>query len=150
MSGGRPEESGEDRIILLVDDYADTREVLARLLRAEGYWPISVKGPLDAIEFMVKTPPALVISDIKMPGMDGLSFCERIRSDPRWTGVRVVLFSVEEATRGAALRAGADAFIQKDSMDWAVLRMEILRLIGPGTLGKTLPNVRPPGVQDAG
>jgi len=98
--------------ILVVDDNDALRENLAEALELEGY---SVLVASDASAALLKLaeepPPAVVLLDLMMPGMDGKELLERIRSDPRLATVRVVMTT--GATGARARVASADAVLMK-------------------------------------
>ena len=89
--------------ILIVDDEAGIAEVLADLLGDEGYQTaVSVDGA--ALAAAAEVPPALVLLDVMMPGMDGLEVCRRLKADPRTARVPVVFLSaLPPATLAARL-----------------------------------------------
>jgi len=91
--------------ILVVDDSADMRDYIARLL-ADEYRVHVVGDGRAALEAAVADPPDLVLSDVMMPGMDGLELVAALRADPGTAAVPVVLLSA---------RAGEDAAV--DGMD---------------------------------
>ncbi|HKQ47958.1 MAG TPA: response regulator [Phycisphaerae bacterium] len=136
--------------ILIVDDADDTRELLAHLLLREGYETLSVPGPAEAMALLEKVRPSLVILDFSMPQKSGLDVFAEIRSDARLRNVPVIMYSANDSARESAMRAGIDAFILKGSMDWSALHREVVRLAGPGTLHKSLPDVPPARAKDAG
>jgi CheY-like chemotaxis protein len=143
--------SKETPLILLVDDHEDTRRVLVQMLRSEGYQAVAAADGPEALAFLKTTRPSLAILDFNMPGMSGLALFAEIREDGRLAGMPVIMFSSHgSGVRESALKAGVDAYIAKDSMDWATLHREILRLVGPGTLEKKLPDVPPARAKDAG
>ncbi|HKQ49718.1 MAG TPA: response regulator [Phycisphaerae bacterium] len=137
-------------IILIVDDYEDTRNVLAHLLRREGYDAVTAPGPAEALAFLEKTKPSLVITDFAMLQTNGLMFFAQIRKDTRLRDVPVIMYSANDVAEKAARQAGIDAYVQKASMDWETLQREVLRLAGPGRLGKSLPDVPPARAKDVG
>jgi PAS domain S-box-containing protein len=108
----RPDE-GRGRIVV-VDDNADMRDYLLRLLGE--HWAVETVGDGSlALEAMRRHPPDLVLSDVMMPGLDGFALLRAVRSDPVLSRTRVVLLSAragEEATV-EALTAGADDYIVK-------------------------------------
>jgi signal transduction histidine kinase len=67
--------------ILLVDDEADIREILSLFLQDLGYTVIAAENGVDALKLFRKTLPSLVISDIKMPGMDGIELLQKIKQE---------------------------------------------------------------------
>jgi CheY-like chemotaxis protein len=120
-------------MLLVADDHADTREILVRLLKRDGYDVAAVESGEDAMAYLSTSKPALVILDHSMPGMDGLQVLERMKQDPRLADVPVIMFSAHESPiREQAVAAGVSAYVLKASLDWSVLRAQILRLAGPG------------------
>ncbi|MEX0638476.1 MAG: response regulator, partial [Burkholderiales bacterium] len=104
--------------ILVVDDQRANVEMLSELLRTRGYL---VDGCYDGESALAKVPemkPDLVISDIRMPGIDGYELTQRLRSDPATELLPVVLVTSledgdghDERVRG--IEAGADDFLTK-------------------------------------
>jgi len=70
---------GAPKMILVVDDEQDVREIVAEIIAEMGFQVQSVDSGEEALNLMSKTPVDLVISDVKMDGMDGLSLARRIR-----------------------------------------------------------------------
>jgi len=101
--------------ILLVDDDAAARGVLEALLKYEGHELVLAANAKQAL-FMVKEhPPDLVLSDIQMPGMNGIDFCRELRKDPATRETYVILATGfdDPEMRTAGIAAGADDFIGK-------------------------------------
>lgn len=96
--------------ILVVDDNDALRENLAECLEAEGYHVTEARTGQGALEHLAREPlPSVVLVDQMMPGMTGTELVSRMRSDPRLTGIRVVL-ATGLAPRGAT---AADAILTK-------------------------------------
>jgi CheY-like chemotaxis protein len=76
--------SGNLHTILLVEDEYQQREVLASVLEAEGYTVVSAESAEAATQHIENITPSLIVTDVKMPGMDGFSFFDRVRSIPRY------------------------------------------------------------------
>jgi CheY-like chemotaxis protein len=125
--------------ILLVDDSEDDRVIMRRAFRGAGV-PTSVfmvGGGEEAIDYLSGTGkyadrnefplPALVLLDIKMPGMDGLDVLRWIRLQPNLQTLRVVMLtsSNDPVDARTAYRMGANSFLTK-SPDWQRL-VEIAR-----------------------
>lgn len=106
--------------ILVVDDNEDHRHLTKRALRAFGdaVRVEAVDGGEAALERLHRAAPPdldLVLLDLKMRGLDGIETLERLRADPRTSGLRIVLFSSSEhrTDRERALAAGADEVVTK-------------------------------------
>jgi signal transduction histidine kinase len=100
--------------IVFADDNADMREYVARLLRER--WDVETVGDgLAALEAIRRAPPALVLCDVMMPGLDGFALVEVLRADEVLRTMPIILLSArageEETARG--LRSGANDYIAK-------------------------------------
>src|SRR5713101_4020090 len=98
--------------ILVVDDEPQLTRVLRRSLMAMGY-DVRIAGDGEfALQTFHDWPPALVITDLAMPNIDGLELCRRLRTVSE---VPIIVLSVrgDEATKVEALDAGADDYITK-------------------------------------
>ena len=100
------------RNILVVDDEAQITRVLKTTLSAQGYGIRTAADGLQALEEMRGWPPDLIITDLRMPHMDGLELCRRVRSQSR---IPIIVLSVkgEEPIKVEALDAGADDYVTK-------------------------------------
>jgi CheY-like chemotaxis protein len=87
-SAGRPDRPR----ILWADDNADMREYVERLLGSR-YQVQAVPSGEAALSAAQAAPPDLVLSDVMMPGMDGITLLRRLRSDPRTRQVPIILVS---------------------------------------------------------
>jgi two-component system, OmpR family, KDP operon response regulator KdpE len=98
--------------ILVVDDAPQVRRVMRTSLTAQGYTVYEARNGEEALEGMRSTPPDLVLLDVNMPGMDGLTACREIRRD---SAVPIIMLTVRNAERDkvAALDAGADDYVVK-------------------------------------
>ena len=114
--GLRPEPAaaGPPPRVLLADDNADMREYLHRLLRS-SYQVTAVADGLTALDAVRASAPDLVISDVMMPGLDGLALVAALRSDPRTADVPVLLLSARAGQEASieGLEAGADDYLVK-------------------------------------
>src|SRR3954466_14662339 len=127
-------------MILIVEDHADTRYALVKLLTKDGHEPIGVASGEQALLFLETSQrPSLILLDFHLPGMDGLEVLTRIRADPRTADVPVVFYSAADAgaVRGRAIAAGARPYICKGSMDW----LQWIAILEPyaGKLAKVAP-----------
>jgi len=114
VAAAEPPGDGEPTRVLLADDNADMREYLQRLLGAR-YQVTAVADGLAALDAVHADAPDLVISDVMMPGLDGLGLVAALRSDPRTADVPVLLLSARAGQEAAVegLGAGADDYLVK-------------------------------------
>ncbi|GAA3179306.1 hypothetical protein GCM10010531_36650 [Blastococcus jejuensis] len=100
--------------VLVADDNADMREYLQRLLTPH-YSVASVSDGRAALEAALTDPPDLLISDVMMPGLDGMQLLAALRGDVRTARVPVVLLSARAGQAAAVegLAAGADDYLVK-------------------------------------
>lgn len=77
--------------ILLVDDDPDACEVVSRLLKQDGYQVRSAPNGREALAALVSHTPDLVVLDLRMPEMDGLTLLEVIRSYLRWSDLPIII-----------------------------------------------------------
>jgi PAS domain S-box-containing protein len=113
--GAHEERPGEARPrVLLADDNADMREYVRHLL-AQRYEVEAVADGQAALEAARRARPALVLSDVMMPRLDGFALLREIRADPGLRTVPVVLLSARagEESRAGGLEAGADDYLVK-------------------------------------
>ena len=117
--------------ILVVDDIVANRELLEGYLDRLGYDVRQARDGLEALESIKADEPDLVLLDIDMPRMDGLTLCARLKSDPMLRLVPVVLITAHQdrETRLRGLEAGADDFLTKpfDSAELLVRTRALLR-----------------------
>ncbi|MFF5497655.1 SpoIIE family protein phosphatase [Streptomyces aquilus] len=101
--------------VLVVDDNADLRDYLQRLLVGAGYRVDTVKDGQEALDAIRKTPPDLLVSDVMMPRLDGLQLVAALRSDSRTTSLPVLLLSARAGQEASieGLQAGADDYLVK-------------------------------------
>jgi len=100
--------------ILLADDNSDMREYLTRLL--EGRYRVqAVANGQEALQAALADPPALILSDIMMPGLDGFGLLQELRSRPQVRTIPIILLSARagEESRDEGLAAGADDYLIK-------------------------------------
>jgi DNA-binding response OmpR family regulator len=99
--------------ILVVDDESVIRELLRTFLIGEGYEVIEAASGEEAVETARREKPQVVLLDIKMPGMDGIEACERLRMDERTRFIPIIMVTAFGDSKMRALKAGADDFVNK-------------------------------------
>jgi CheY-like chemotaxis protein len=93
----------------VVDDEPGVREAVVECLQAEGYEVHALAHAVEALDWVRRERPALVLVDLVMPVMSGIELLSRVRADPELEKVAVVLMTA--ATPGDPARA--DAILQK-------------------------------------
>ena len=98
--------------ILVVDDEPQITRVLKTTLSSQGYGVRTASDGEDALRQLKTWSPDLIITDLRMPNMDGLDLCRRVRTESR---LPIIVLSVkgEETIKVEALDAGADDYITK-------------------------------------
>ena len=99
-------------LILVVDRDPHIRELEAHFLDQAGYSVGFAEDGNGALEQARKTPPDIIITEILVPVLDGLTLCRRLKADPRTRDISVVIFSILAAAERAR-EANADAFLKK-------------------------------------
>jgi putative two-component system response regulator len=100
---------------LVAEDFAPTRRLLATLLAAQGYRVVAAENGREALDLMTSDPPDVVLTDLNMPGGDGISLCQTIQNNAATRLIPVVIMtgSSEAGDRMRAIEAGAADFITK-------------------------------------
>lgn len=101
--------------LLVVDDEAKLLRAVAVTLREEGYEVTTARSGAEALVSINAGVPDLIISDIRMPGMDGYKLARALRSNPRTELIPVIFLTAkgERKDRLQGLRAGVDAYLVK-------------------------------------
>ncbi|MBU3058956.1 response regulator transcription factor [Pseudomonas indica] len=101
--------------VLIADDEPNIVISLEFLLQQEGYQVEVAHDGQEALDAIERQPPDLVLLDIMLPRLNGFDVCQRIRANPDWSKVRVVMLTAKgrevEVSKGLAL--GADDYITK-------------------------------------
>lgn len=109
----KPESSGSGKaIILVVDGNPHVRELESHFLHEAGYSVCFEQSGNGALEQARKLAPDIIITEILVPVLDGLTLCRRLKADPQTSNIAVLIFSIL-AAEGRAREAGADAFLLK-------------------------------------
>jgi PAS domain S-box-containing protein len=84
--------------VLLVEDEPETRRMLTATLEKAGYAVHGAGDGREALKILSEHRPALILLDLLMPGMDGFEFLERLRDDPGWRNIPVVVLTAKGLT----------------------------------------------------
>jgi len=96
--------------ILVVEDDPDTLELVLAILEGGGYAAEPASDGASALEKAKASPPDLVLLDIMMPGMDGLTVCDRLRFDERTRDVPIIFLTAKGDADLASLASVLDAY----------------------------------------
>jgi putative two-component system response regulator len=122
---------GADRpTILVVEDDAHIREVLSGLLGALGYRLLVAVSAEQALDALNVVRPDLVLTDVHLGAMNGIELCARLKADPRYELMPVVILTsvTDLQARVAGLAAGADDFFTKP-VEFVELRTRLAALL---------------------
>ena len=117
--------------ILVAEDVPNVLEYLELTLRFKGYEVVSARNGLEALELVEKTSPAMIITDILMPRMDGYTFIQKLRtSNSPSSRIPVIFLSATFVTledKNFAMSLGATRFLEKpiDTEDFLLTIAEI-------------------------
>jgi chemosensory pili system protein ChpA (sensor histidine kinase/response regulator) len=102
-------------LVMVVDDSLTVRRVTQRLLQREGYRVVLAKDGLDALERLSEAIPAIVLSDIEMPRMDGFDLVRNMRADARLRELPVIMITsrIAQKHRDYAAELGVDHYLGK-------------------------------------
>ena len=127
--------------VLVVDDEASARSGLEKLLRQEGFSvDVAADGPA-ALAIASDHPPDVVVTDLKMPGMDGVELLTKLHEQDRDLPVVVVTAFGEVSSAVNAMRAGADDYLTKP-VDFDALTLSIERAMQRQALRVEADNLR--------
>lgn len=120
------------RRILIADDEPNIVVSLEFLMKREGFEVVTAADGEAALAALASAPPDLVLLDIMLPRMNGFEVCQRIRANPAWRDVKVLMLSAKgrdtEVAKGLAL--GADAYVTKP-FSTKDLVAQVRQLLGP-------------------
>ncbi len=108
--------------VLVVDDILSNVKLLEAKLSAEYFEVVTAYSGQEALDRMEEHEPDIVLLDVMMPGMDGFEVCRRIKANPKFAHVPVVMVTAldQPSDRVAGLDAGADDFLTKPVGDAAL------------------------------
>jgi two-component system cell cycle response regulator DivK len=103
------------RTILYVEDNLENRVLIQRILEAEGYIFFGASNASEGLELAQTHLPDLILVDINMPEVDGLTMTRELKADGRFENVPVIAITanVMRGDRERTLKAGCDGYIQK-------------------------------------
>jgi CheY-like chemotaxis protein len=110
--------------VLVVDDYADAREMYSEYLQFSGFDVVEAANGMEALQRAVEDRPDIILMDLSLPVMDGWEATRRLKADGRTADIPVVALT-GHALAGiseGAMRAGCDAFVTKPCLPEDLVR----------------------------
>jgi CheY-like chemotaxis protein len=122
--------------LLVVEDVSHILQMLDVTLRFKGYPVVTARDGQEALERIAEERPALVITDILMPRMDGYSLVQQIRTNPKTSQIPIIFLSANYADPediDFAMRLGASRFLEKpvDTEEFLLTVAEVLTMDSP-------------------
>ncbi len=120
------------KTILIVDDSASVRQVVGIALKGAGYDVIEGRDGQDALTKLTGQKVHLIISDVNMPNMDGITFVKNVKAMPAYRFTPVIMLTTEsqEAKKREGQAAGAKAWVVKPFQP-AMLLAAVEKLVLP-------------------
>ena len=107
------------KVALVVDDSLTMRKVLSRVLERDGFDVVTANDGMDAIRKLQQISPAIILTDIEMPRMDGFEFSRYVRDNAQTSHIPLIIISsrTAEKHRNVATEIGVNAFLGKPVQD---------------------------------
>jgi len=107
------------KVALVVDDSLTMRKVLSRVLERDGFEVVTANDGMDAIQKLQQISPAIILTDIEMPRMDGFEFSRYVRDNVQTSHTPLIIISsrTAEKHRNVATEIGVNAFLGKPVQD---------------------------------
>ena len=113
-----------ERPVLVVDDDAGVRQLLRRMLEAEGYTVVEAENGRAALDRVREVSPGVVLLDLMMPEMDGFEFVAEFRGDEQWRAIPIVVVTAKDLSRDD--RDRLNGYVQKILQKGAYGREQLL------------------------
>ena len=116
--------------ILIVDDQADNRDMLAVLLGSEGYRTLQAEGGMEAMDSIANDPPDLILLDVSMPDMDGYAVASLLKADPKTAAIPIIMVTAHtgRGARVVGLHTGVEEYLTKP-VDTPELLLKVRNLL---------------------
>jgi CheY-like chemotaxis protein len=120
-----------NRQVLLVEDDANTRDLLRRMLEKEGLSVIEAENGRVALERIAEQEPALILLDLMMPEMDGFELVAELRKHEAWRSIPIIVLTAKNITSEERLRLNGEVkkILQKESHTWQELLDDVRGLL---------------------
>ena|SRR5499427_3020696 len=120
-----------NKLFLVVEDFEDSRFMMRRLLEMSGYDVLEASDGEQAVRMAVEARPVLILMDLSLPKLDGLSATRKIRQKKGLKRIPIVAVSAHDSpeSRNEALEAGCDEYVTKP-IDFDNLHSILQRFVG--------------------
>jgi len=120
----------EKKVFLVVEDFEDSRFMMRRLLEMAGYQVLEASDGEQAVKIAVDARPSLILMDLSLPKLDGLSATREIRKKRLLRKIPIVAVSAHDSpqTRAEALAAGCNEYVTKP-IDFDILNSVLERYL---------------------
>lgn len=111
--------------ILLADDEEPVRALVAATIRDDARYKIlEAKDGVEALEIARKEKPDIILLDIMMPRMDGFEVCRHLKSDPKTSGIAIIMLTAlaQNADKDKAREVGANGYFAKPFSPTALIK----------------------------
>ena len=104
-----------NELILIIEDNEKNRKLARDVLQVKGYNTIESETAEEGLKLAAEKSPALILMDILLPGMDGITALKQLRADPTTKNIRVIAFTASAMTnnRTSMLAEGFDGYQTK-------------------------------------
>ena len=125
--------------VLVVEDDADTREMLQRMLEREGFPVALAADGREGLDRVAENPPSLILLDLLMPQMNGFEFLAELQTRPEWRSIPVVVVTAKDLTaeEHARLSGQVSEVLRKGAYTKERLLSEVRERVAAWTAGKT-------------
>ncbi len=126
----------EKPLVLVVEDDPDQRAILGMVLKSADYDVVQATNGVEGLEMVHRSVPDLIISDLMMPVMDGSEFVGRLKSEPQFSQVPILMLTMvaDEEREYALLNLGADDYCEK-TIQRKVLLKRVENLLKRSSIG---------------
>ena len=104
---------GERSLVLIVDDYPDSREMYAEYLETRGFDVVQASNGIEALQQAVEARPDIILMDLSLPIMDGWEATRRLKADERTAHIPIVALTGHTLVSEEVKEAGCDGFVTK-------------------------------------
>jgi len=104
-----------NELILIIEDNEKNRKLARDVLQVKGYRTIETETAEEGLKLAVEQSPALILMDIQLPGMDGITALKQLRADPKTKNIRAIAITASAMThnRTTMLAEGFDGYQTK-------------------------------------